>query len=78
VAVQMNRDAVLSCLNGTKPGEIDWDAGFVSRILFLLVVPLLGLLGVQFPNKTTQILRWVAPTGSGHSQTSTPPSSADF
>ena len=62
----MNRDAVLSCLNGTKPGEIDWDAGFVSRILFLLVVPLLGLLGVQFPNAITQILRWVAPTGSGH------------
>ena len=66
MAVQMNRDAVLSCLNGTKPGEIDWDAGFISRIIFLIVVPLLGLVGVQFPDTISQILRWVTPGGSGH------------
>ena len=66
MAVQMNRDAVLSCLNGTKPGEIQWDAGFVGRILVTIVAPVLGLLGVQFPGAISEILRWVAPGGSGH------------
>jgi hypothetical protein len=66
MAVQMNRDAVLSCLNGTKPGEIHWDAGFIGRIVLLIVVPVLGLVGVQFPDTISQILRWVAPSGSGH------------
>jgi hypothetical protein len=66
MAVQMNRDAVLSCLNGTKPGEIHWDAGFIGRIIFLIAVPVLGLVGVQFPDTISQILRWVAPGGSGH------------
>lgn len=66
MAVQMNRDAVLSCLNGTKPGEIHWDAGFIGRIVLLIVVPVLGLVGVQFPDTVSQILRWIAPLGSGH------------
>ena len=64
--VQMNRDAVLSCLNGTKPGEIHWDAGFIGRIIFLVVVPVLGLVGVQFPDTISQILRSVAQASSGH------------
>ena len=66
MAVQMNRDAVLSCLNGTKPGEIHWDAGFIGRMVLLIVVPVLGLVGVQFPDTISQILRWIAPSGSGH------------
>lgn len=66
MAVQLNRDAVLSCLNGTEPGEIHWDAGFIGRIVFLIVVPVLGLVGVQFPDAIAQILRWIAPAGSGH------------
>jgi hypothetical protein len=52
---------------GTKPGEIHWDAGFIGRIIFLIVVPVPGLVGVQFPDTISQILRWVAPGGSGHS-----------
>ena len=66
MAFQMNRDAVLSCLNGTKPGEIHWDAEFIGRILFLVVIPVLGLLGVQFPETIGQLVRWLAPSGSGH------------
>jgi len=66
MAIQMNRDAVLSCLNGTKPGEIHWDAGFIGRLVLLIVVPVLGLVGVQFPDTVSQILQWVAPGGSGH------------
>jgi len=66
MAVQMNRDGVLSCLNGTRPGEIHWDAEFVGRIVFLVFIPILGVLGVQFPDTIGQILRWVLPAGSGH------------
>ena len=66
IAVQMNRDVVLSCLNGTNPGEINWDVQFIGRILFLVVVPLLGLLGVQFPERLAQIMSWISPSGSGH------------
>jgi hypothetical protein len=66
MAFQMNRDAVLSCLNGTKPGEIHWDAEFIGRILFLVVIPVMGLLGVQFPETIGQLVRWLAPSGSGH------------
>ncbi|HVO56402.1 MAG TPA: hypothetical protein VMT51_01775 [Dongiaceae bacterium] len=67
IAVQMNRDAVLSCLNGSKPGEITWDAEFIGRVVFLLVIPLLGLLGVQFPETIGQVLHWAMPAGgAGH------------
>jgi hypothetical protein len=66
MAFQMNRDAVLSCLNGTKPGEIHLDAEFVGRIVFLIIIPVLGLLGIQFPETIGQFVRWLAPSGAGH------------
>jgi hypothetical protein len=66
IAFQMNRDVVLSGLNGTKPGEIHWDTEFIGRIVFFIVLPLLGLLGVQFPDTLGQFLRLLAPAGSGH------------
>jgi len=66
IAFQMNRDAVLSCLNGTKPGEIHWDAEFIGRIVFLVIVPVMGLLGVQFPETIGQVVRWLTPSGAGH------------
>jgi len=66
MAFQLNRDAVLSCLNGTRPGEIHWSAEFIGRIVVFIVIPILGLLGVQFPDSVGQFLRWVAPAGSGH------------
>lgn len=66
IFIQMNRDVVLSGLNGTKPGEIHWDSEFVGRIVFLIIIPILGLLGVQFPETLGQLVRWFAPAGSGH------------
>jgi hypothetical protein len=66
IAVQMNRDVVLSGLNGTKPGEIHWDTEFIGRLVFFIVFPILGLLGVQFPDTLGQLFRWLAPVGSGH------------
>jgi flagellar biosynthesis protein FlhB len=66
MSVQMNRDTLLSNLNGTKPGELSWDREFVSRILLYVVIPILGFLGVQFPDTIGQIFSFLAPGAAGH------------
>ena len=66
VFIQMNRDAVLSSLNGTAPGQINWDREFVFRILIYVIFPLLALLGAQFPQTVGQILSHLVPTESMH------------
>jgi hypothetical protein len=66
VFVQMNRNPILSILNGTKPGQITWDREFVFRVFFYAVIPLLALLGAQFPDTVGQILSHLAPAESMH------------
>ena len=53
--VQVNRDKVLSLLCGGTPGKIDWNWEFFSRLLIYAVLPILGLLGVQFPTTLSGI-----------------------
>ena len=67
MSVQMNRDTLLSNLNGTKPGELSWDREFVSRILLYVVIPILGFLGVQFPDTLAQLFSFLSPGAAGHS-----------
>ncbi len=66
VFVQMNRDPILSNLNGTKPGQITWDSEFVFRLFLYGLVPILALLGAQFPDTMGQILSHLAPAESMH------------
>jgi hypothetical protein len=66
VFVQMNRDAVLSSLNGTKAGQISWDREFVVRLFFYGVVPVLALLGAQFPESVGEIITRILPAAAGH------------
>ena len=66
VFVQMNRNYILSMLNGTTPGRITWDREFVFRIIFYGVVPILALLGAQFPDTVGQILSHISPAESLH------------
>ena len=56
VLVQMERDTVLSVLSDTTPGQITWNRDFISRILIYVVVPIVGLLGAQFPDVTQAFL----------------------
>jgi len=56
IFVQMDRDTVLSLLNDTKPGQIHISRELVVRILLYAAVPLLALLGAQFPQSLGQIL----------------------
>lgn len=66
ILVQMERDTVLSLLNDTQPGQIDISRELVLRIFLYVAVPLLALLGAQFPESLRQILAifTAAQTGS--------------
>jgi hypothetical protein len=66
VFIQMSRDPVLSHLNGTKPGQISWDSEFVFRIFTYGIVPILALLGAQFPQSVGQILSHLVSGEGGH------------
>ena len=56
IFVQMDRDTVLSLLNGTKPGQINFSRELVLRTFLYLGVPLLALLGAQFPESLGKII----------------------
>jgi len=66
MSVQMNRDPVLSRLNGTRPGELSWDREFISRIIFYVALPIPAILGVQFPDAFSQIFTLLSPGAAGH------------
>jgi hypothetical protein len=59
VFVQMGRDRVLSLLSNTVPGQVTWNREFLFRVLLYVVVPVLTLLGAQFPESMRQILSWL-------------------
>jgi hypothetical protein len=66
VFTQMNRNPILSYLNGTKPGQISWDREFVGRMLVYGLVPILALLGAQFPDSVGQIVSHIIPNEAMH------------
>lgn len=66
VFVEMSRDPVLSSLNGAKPGKIHWDWDFAFRIFMYGIVPILALLGAQFPQSVGQILSHLIPSEAMH------------
>jgi hypothetical protein len=66
VFVEMNRDPILSYLNGTTPGKIEWDGEFVFRIVVYGVIPILALLGAQFPDSIRQAVSFFVPGEGMH------------
>jgi hypothetical protein len=50
ILVQINRDRIVSMLSGTTPGELNWNSGFVWHLVIFGLVPILTLLGAQFPS----------------------------
>ena len=56
IFVQMDRDTVLSLLNGAKPGQVHFSRELVLRTLLYFGVPLLALLGAQFPQSVGKII----------------------
>ena len=49
IFLQMDRNATLSRIGGTKPGEINFDKTFSLNLLLYVIVPLLGVIATQFP-----------------------------
>jgi hypothetical protein len=65
VFVQMNRDRIISLLSGTTPGKLEWDSSFVFQLTVFGVVPILTLLGAQFPQAFGQLFSWASKLGNG-------------
>jgi len=49
VAVQMNRNYVLSRIEGTAAGQVTWDRSFVIKLVLHVAVPALTIISVKFP-----------------------------
>ena len=64
VLVSMNRDRILSMLSGTTPGKLNWDGHFLMQLLIFGVIPVLSLLGIQFPKPIQSVLAWISGAGS--------------
>ena len=56
IFVQMDRNTVLSLLNGAKPGQVHFSLELVLRTCLYIGVPLLALLGAQFPQSVGKII----------------------
>lgn len=59
IFVQISRSRIVSMLNGTTPGRFSWDSAFTMRILTFGVLPILTLLGAQYPNALGGIISWI-------------------
>jgi hypothetical protein len=59
IFIQMNRDRVLSMLTGSNPGRLNWNSSFVLQLLVFGVVPVLTLLGAQFPHALSGMFSWI-------------------
>ena len=59
IFVSASRDKTLSLLSGTAPGKVTVTRDLVFRVLVHGVVPLIALLGVQFPEAVRQIFSWL-------------------
>ena len=59
IYAQMHRDATLSLLTDTKPGELGRD--FWLRITAFAAVPLLSLVLAQFPDVSAFLFSWLQP-----------------
>src|ERR1019366_3248514 len=56
IFMQMDRDAILSLLNDTVPGQVNFSRELVVKVVLYVAVPLLALLGAQFPETLRQVL----------------------
>jgi len=60
VFVKISRDKTLSLLSGTTPGKLNVTRDFVMRVLIHGVVPIIALLGAQFPEAVRQMFSWLS------------------
>ncbi|HEX6035901.1 MAG TPA: hypothetical protein VFY83_15795, partial [Anaerolineales bacterium] len=56
--VQINRSSIISFLTGTSPGQVNWNQDFITKIIIYGIVPILALVGAQFPESLKSIVSW--------------------
>jgi hypothetical protein len=64
IMVQMERDFVMSSLNNTDPGKVNFSLDLVFRFVTYGMVPLTVLLGAQFPDILRKIFSVFSSQGS--------------
>jgi hypothetical protein len=60
IFIDVSRNETLSLLSGTEPGKVTFTTDLVFRALINGVVPILALLGAQFPEAVRQIISWLS------------------
>jgi hypothetical protein len=69
VLIGINRDRIISMISGTQPGRITWDSAFVTHLLVFVLIPVLTLVGAQYPHALSSIFSWVGGAlGNGSGQ----------
>jgi hypothetical protein len=61
VLVSAERDAVLSRIAKTRPGHLDLNAAFLSKLFVYGVVPIGGLVATTFPEIGDVLSSWLNP-----------------
>ena len=61
VFVWMDRDAVISGINHTTPGTIDWNWEFIWKVVVYVVLPLMTLFAAQFPGIGSSLVKLLEP-----------------
>ena len=56
-----SRSVTLSRISNTTPGKIDWDMRLLLNIVLVAGVPLLTLVGSEFPQVRGVLFSWVTP-----------------
>jgi hypothetical protein len=65
IFTQMSRDKVLSELSGTAPDQVNWNRDFLYRLALHGLLPILALLGAQFPEVFRQLFTWLSALQGG-------------
>jgi hypothetical protein len=58
VFFSMNKSRVISLLQGTTPGYFSLTSSFALQFLFFAVLPILTMLGAQYPHEMNSVVSW--------------------
>jgi len=67
IFMQIGRDKVICLISGRVPGRLNWNSDLIFRVLTHAALPIIVLLGAQFPDAVRQIFDWLSGLqGMGH------------
>ena len=59
VFVSINMSRIVSMLRGTEPGRFNWDWAFTTHLLVLGVLPIMAMIGAQYPHALNNVISWI-------------------